>query len=100
MKYVIHLAAVEGLVDIDLLEFESGFVAEMIEVGSPPGQQIIGDHDGITFRQQRVAEMRSQEAGSAGHQCPLLAHEWLAFLGGTAASAGTDSGVAAGLPTL
>jgi hypothetical protein len=43
--------------------------------------------------------MRSQKSGSAGHHRPL-AHEWLAFLGGTAASAGTASGVAAGLPTL
>jgi len=81
------------------LEFESGFVAEMIEIAPPTRQQIIGNNDGITFRQQRVAEMRSQESGTAGDQRPLT-HEWLAFLGGTAASTGTDSGIASGRPTL
>ena len=32
VKYVIHLAAIKRLVDIDLLELETGFVAQMIKV--------------------------------------------------------------------
>ncbi len=78
MKYVIHFAAVEGLVDVDLLEFKPGFAAEMVEIRSPSGQQIVDDNDGITLRQQRVAQMRTQEAGSAGDQRPrLLMNGWL-----------------------
>src|ERR1700677_1155489 len=100
MEYVIHFAAVERLIDVDLLEFELWFVAEVIEIGSSSGQQIIDDDDGITLCQQCIAQMGTQEAGSAGDQRPQLAHEWLAFLGGMVASRAGDSGVAAGRPTL
>ena len=63
MKYVIHLAAIEWLVNVDLLKFKSRVAAQMIKVGKPSSQQIVDGDNRITFGQQCVAQMRAQEAG-------------------------------------
>src|SRR5580693_8040050 len=100
MEYVIDLATVEGLVNVDLLEFKPRVTAQMFEVGSPPGQQVIYRNHGITFTQQRVTQVGTEETGTAGDQSTQFAHEWLAFRGGALASSGGVSGVVAGRPTL
>src|ERR1700674_154091 len=100
MKYVIHLAAIEWLVDDGLLKIESRVVTEGIKIGPPSRQQIIDGNDRITFRQQCVTKVGTQEPGSAGDQSTRFAHEWLAFLGGGPAASGRASGVPAGRPTL
>src|SRR5579863_1178250 len=57
MEYVIDLATVEGLVNVELLEFKSGVVVQVFKVGLPPGQQVIYGDDRITLTQQRVTQV-------------------------------------------
>jgi hypothetical protein len=38
----------------------------MVKIGLPAGQEVIHGNNGIAFRQQSVAKVRAQEAGSAG----------------------------------
>src|SRR5580693_8175019 len=100
MEYVIDFAAVEGLVNVELLEFKPRVTAQVFEVGSPPGQQVIYRNHRITFTQQRITQVGTEETGTAGDQSARFAHEWLAFLGEALASSGGVSGVVAGRPTL
>src|SRR5580692_11857010 len=100
MEYVIDFAAVEGLVNVELLEFKPRVAAQVFEVGPPPGQQVIYRNHRITFSQQCVTQMGTEETGTAGDQSTWFAHEWVAFLGGALASSGAVSGVIAGRPTL
>src|SRR5689334_14074151 len=100
MKHVIHLATIEGLVDIDLPEFKSRIATQVIDVGKTASQQIIDSDDGISRGEQGVTEMRTEEAGSAGDEGARFAHEWLAFLGGAPVASGRASAVIAGRPTL
>ena len=53
MKYVVDLAAIEWLIDVDLLKFKARVVTQMIEVRSPSGKQIV-DHLNVprTVREQ------------------------------------------------
>src|SRR5579863_4740741 len=100
MEYVIDFAAVEGLVNVELLEFKPRVAAQVFEVGAAPGQQVIERNHRIPFTQQCVTQMGTEETGSAGNQSTQFAHEWRAFLGGALASYGGFSGVIAGRPTL
>ena len=96
----IHRSAVKGLIDIDLLKFKAGFVAQVREVRKLSGQEIVGDNNGVALGQQGIAQMRAQETGSASHQGALRVHDFLSFLAeGVEAAAGT-AGVPAGRPTL
>src|SRR5208282_173086 len=100
MKYVIELAAVERLVDVDLLKFKAWVAPQVIKVGEPSSQQIVDRDDRITLGQQCITQVGTEEAGSAGDQGARFAHEWLAFLGGALAASGGGSAVTAGRPTL
>src|SRR5580704_6516562 len=75
MEYIIDLSTVEGLVNVELLEFKSRVVAQVFEVGSPPSQQVINRNHRITFTQQRVTQMGTEETGTAGDQSARFAHE-------------------------
>ena len=70
-------ARVEGLDDIEPAQFEAGLAHQSCEVGLAPGQKVIHRKDRVAFRQQRLAEIRSQEAGASGHQ---RAHRLLLLL--------------------
>src|ERR1700690_4335010 len=100
MEYVIPLPAIEWLIDVGLLKIEACVAAEGVEIGQPSSQQIVDGNHRITFGQQCVTQMRTQETGPAGNQRAQVAHELLAFLGGLPAAIGGVSGVAAGRPTL
>ena len=100
VKNVIHFAAVKRLINVDLPKLKTSFVAEMMKIGLPAGQKVIHRNYGIAFRQQGVAQMRAQEAGSAGDQGAWLAHDLLIFLERVAASAGPAWGMTGCRPTL
>src|SRR5580704_4331804 len=100
MEYVIDFAAVEGLVNVELLEFKPRVAAQGFDVGSPPGKQGINRYHRITFSQQRITPIGTEDAGTACDQSTQFAHEWLAFRGRALASSGGVSGVIAGRPTL
>src|SRR6266699_192047 len=100
MKNVVHSAAVKRLINVDLTKFKASFVAEMMKISLSTGQEVIRHDYGITLRQQGVAQVRAQEAGSAGDQGAWLAHDLLIFLEEVVASAGAASGMAAWRPTL
>ena len=73
----------------------------MLEVRQLPGQQIVGDNDGVAFGQQSIAQVRAQEAGSASHQGALLVHDFLSSPGERSpACVGEPSGSAGARPTL
>ena len=72
VENVIDRAAVKGFVDVDLLKFKAGFVAQVLEIRKFSGQQIVDDDHGIAFRQQGIAQMRAQKSGSASYQGALL----------------------------
>ena len=70
----------------------------MSEVGAAAGEQVVDDNYAPAFAEQSIAEMRSEETGTAGHQGALLAHAFFAVF--FIAAAGTPSGCAAARPTL
>jgi len=100
VKNVVNLAAIEWLINVDLLKFKSWVVTLVIEVGLPSRQKIVDGNYAVTFCEQRIAQMRAEETSSASDQSAQLIHELLAFLGGAPAASGRVSGTAAGLPTL
>ena len=80
MKNVIYFPAVKRLIDVDFPKFKTSFVAKMVKIGLPAGQEVIHRNNGIAFRQQSVAEVRAQEPGPAGNQGAWLAHDGLSFV--------------------
>ena len=97
---VIHRAAVERLIDINLPKFKAGFVSQVIEVGKFSGEQIVGDNDGVAFGEQGIAQVRTQEPGSASYQGALLIHDFSKLLAGGIAAPAVTAGIPAGRPTL
>src|SRR5690242_5780148 len=87
VKYVIDSSAIEGLVDVNLEKFKPVFVAQVLEIGLPAGQQVIERDNRVTFPQKRVTQMGAEESRSAGDQGTWLAHHRLSFLAGVAAAA-------------
>ena len=71
----------------------------MLEIRQPSGEQVIDANDGVSFPQERVAEMRAQKPRATSDQRSSIAHEVLSFLNG-AVSIGAFSGVADGRPML
>ena len=65
---VIHLAAIERLVDVDLLEFESRVVAQVFEVGLRPVSRLSALRDGVAFASRASHKMGAQESSTAGDQ--------------------------------
>ena len=100
MENEIDRTAVKGLGDIDLLKLKPVVVAQVFEVRELSGQQIVCDHHGIAFRQQRVAQMRAQESGSSGYQGAFSIRHFLSFLVGEAVALAGITGIAARRPTL
>jgi hypothetical protein len=74
MKHIVNGAAIEGLVNINLTEFEPRFPLKMIEIRQSSCKQVIRCYYGVAFSQQRVAEMRTKETGATGDQCALSTH--------------------------
>ena len=99
MENVVDFSAIKGDIDIELTKFEARVVAKMVEVRGASGEEIIDGDDGITFGQQSVTKMRSEEAGSAGDQRAWWGHAFLRFLGAEVDWSG-PSGETAGRPTL
>src|SRR5438445_4279277 len=87
VKYVIDSSAIERLVDVKLAKFKPAFVAQMLEIGLPAGQQVINGDNRVTFTQKRITQMGAEESRSAGDQGTWLAHHRLSFLAGVAAAA-------------
>ena len=69
MKYIIHLAAIEWLINVDLLKFKSRVSTQVIDVGKTSGEQIIDGDNRVAFGQQCIAQMRAQKTGCPGDQC-------------------------------
>src|SRR5579863_5478428 len=79
VENVIHLAAIEWLINVDLLKFKSRVATQVFKIGKPSSQKVVDGDNRISFGQQRVAKMRAQETGRPSNQCPQFAHEWLTF---------------------
>src|SRR5579863_10022649 len=76
---VIHLAAIEWLINVDLLKFKSRVATQVFKIGKPSSQQVVDGDNRVAFGQQCVAKMRAQETGRPSNQCPIFAHEWTFF---------------------
>src|SRR5439155_23225841 len=87
VKYIIDSSAIERLVDVNLAKFKPTFIAQMLEIGLPAGQQVINGDNQVAFAQKRITQMGAEESRSAGHQGTWLAHHRLSFLAGVAAAA-------------
>ena len=59
VEHVIDLSVVERLVDIELLEFEARFVAQMLEIRNFSGEQIVGREHRIPFGKQGSHKRRA-----------------------------------------
>src|SRR6266568_4859284 len=68
MENVIDWAAIERLVDVDILKLETRIVAQVLDVCLPPSEEVVDCHNRVAFRQQGITQMRAQESGSASHQ--------------------------------
>jgi len=62
---VVHLAAVEGLADVDLAELEARLGFQVLEVVEPAGEQIVDGDDGVAVSEQGVAQVRPEESSPA-----------------------------------
>src|ERR1051326_6960707 len=80
VENVVHLAAIEWLVDIQLAELKSRIPAQMLQVGSLAGDQVVDRKNVIPFRQQRVAQVRAKKSCTPRDQRPRSAHAFLNFL--------------------
>src|SRR6266850_4978710 len=75
VKDVVDRATWDRGANVVLKKFEAGVIAQMLEVGKSSGEEIVGGHHRITFSQQSVAEMRSEEARSPRDQRASVFHE-------------------------
>jgi hypothetical protein len=62
---ILNSAAVEGLNDVDLAELKAGFVPKVFQVARATGDEIIGRNNGVPVCKQRIAEVGTQEPGTA-----------------------------------
>jgi hypothetical protein len=63
----IHFTFDEEVIrDIILDELESWITRKMCDVFCAAGNQIVNANDGVPFSDQPIAQMRAEEAGSAG----------------------------------
>ena len=77
MKYIVHRAAVERFTDIELAQFKTWFLTQVLEIGDTACEKVIDGHYGIPLCQQRVAKMRAEEPSSAGDQGTFVSHAFL-----------------------
>ena len=68
VEYVVECTVVAGLADVFFDEFEAPIVLEMLDVGKPSSEEIVGGDDFVAMAEQGIAEMRAKEAGSSGDQ--------------------------------
>ncbi len=68
VENIVNFAEIEGLADILLHKFEARVIIQMLNIRPTSSQQIVGTHDGMALRQQRVAQMRANKARPACHQ--------------------------------
>jgi len=61
-------AAIEAFTNVVLDQLKSGFIFQMLEVGQAAGAEIVDPCYAMTFRQKRIAEMRSKKACGAGDE--------------------------------
>lgn len=67
VKDVIDVARVKRLAYVFFYKLETRFIAKMLKIGAPAGQQIV-DHDHApTLAEQGIGKMRAQKSGSARH---------------------------------
>ena len=66
VENVVDAADVEGLADVLFYKFESGFIAQVGEIGAASRKQVIDDHDLPAFAEKSIAEMGSQKSGATG----------------------------------
>ena len=67
MQYVTHVAVdVHRLVDVRLPELEVGVALERAHVGRRTGDEVVESEHTVAMSEQRLAEVRADEAGSAG----------------------------------
>ena len=68
MKHVVDLATLDGETDILLEKFKAGVVSQVLEVGEPPGEEVVSSDDIITVAQKSITEMRTEKTRSPGDQ--------------------------------
>ena len=68
VEEIVDLSEVEGLADILLDQGESRFIFEAGQIGCAPGGEIVHPYHLVTLGKKGIAEMRAEEAGSAGDQ--------------------------------
>jgi hypothetical protein len=100
VKNVIHLSALERTVDIKLEKFEVPLPSLVLDIRYATGEQVVDGNHRVTFRDQSVAKMRAQKAGTTGDQCARSHERVLFFTFGTEVAELLGSGLIAGLPTL
>src|SRR2546421_10407664 len=65
---VVHRAGIVGLVDILLDELKSRVVSQLFNVAGVAGDEIVCANYLMTFRHQRITEMRADKTCAAGYQ--------------------------------
>ena len=97
VKDVIHFAHVEGLANILLDKFESGFRAKMRKIREATSEKIVDYDDTPTFRQQSIRKMGSKKSSTTRNDGTSTGHAFLPFFN---TPAGTSSGCDTGRPIL
>ena len=67
MEYVVHLAQIKGVANIALHQCKARLAAQVPQVLSLAGKQVVHREHGVTLGQQGVTEMGAQKAGAPGH---------------------------------
>src|SRR5580658_9291838 len=77
---VVDLADIERFADVFFYKIETGIILEMGEVRAAAGEEVVDYNHTPAFAEQGIAEMGSQETGTAGDQGALWAHAFFALL--------------------
>ena len=68
MKDEIEMAGIERLADILLKKLKTRVVLQMVQVGESSRKKVIGGNDGMPFRQQCIAQMRTYKTCTTRHE--------------------------------
>jgi hypothetical protein len=63
----IHLEF-EGIDDVMPHQLEAGIADEMLDVGLPPGEEVIEADDVVTLADEAIAKVRAEKSGTAGNE--------------------------------
>src|ERR1700733_762994 len=73
----VDFADIERFADVLFYKLEARIMLEMIQIRAAAGEEVVDYNHTPAFTEEGIAEMGSQETGSAGDQCALWAHAFL-----------------------